>query len=88
MARRHYFGNGREIRKRGLTVEVKPTGNIESDIRSLETAIRSLKRKMVQEGVIRDLRRKEYHETKGQIRRRKKLDAIRRENKRRVSSED
>lgn len=88
MARRHYFGNGREIRKRGLTVEIKPTGNIESDVRTLESAIRTLKRKLVQEGVIRDLRRKEYYESKGQIRRRMKLDAIRREKKRRSNIED
>lgn len=88
MARRHYFGNGREIRKRGLTVEIKPTGNIESDVRTLESAIRTLKRKLVQEGIIRDLRRKEYYESKGQIRRRMKLDAIRREKKRRSNIED
>lgn len=79
---RHYSGNGREIRKRGLTVEVKLTGSPEGNQKAFESAIRTLKRRMVQEGVIRDLRSREYYESKGEIRRRKRQEAIRREKKR------
>ena len=79
---RHYVGCGREIQKRGMNVEVKPASSPEGAQKALESAIRTLKRRMVQEGVIRDLRNKEYAETKGQIRRKKRQDAIRREKKR------
>lgn len=79
---RHYVGNGRDIQKRGLSVDVKPATSPEGAQKALESAIRTLKRRMVQEGVIKDLRRKEYAETKGQIRRKKLQDAIRRAKKR------
>ena len=78
----HYNGNGREIHKRGLTVDVKPAHNPEQALKNLDSALRTLKRRVVQEGLIRDMRRKEYVETKGQIRRKKKQEAIRRQKKR------
>ena len=78
----HYNGNGRDIGKRGLAVEVKPAANFEQAAKNVESAIRTLKRRMVQEGVIRDMRRKEYSETKGQVRRKKAQEAIRRQKKR------
>jgi ribosomal protein S21 len=79
---KHYNGNGREIHKRGLAIELKPTHSPEAAAKALESAIKTLKRRSVQEGLIRDMRRKEYAETRGQIRRRAKQDAIRRSRKR------
>ena len=78
----HYNGNGRDYHKRGLTVEVKPAHSPEQAQKNLEAAMRTLKRRVVQEGLIRDMRRKEFVETKGQIRRKKKQEAIRRQKKR------
>ena len=78
----HYNGNGRDIHKRGLAVEVKPAHNPEQALKNLDSAMRTLKRRAVQEGLIRDMRRKEYVETKGQIRRKKRQEAIRRQKKR------
>ncbi len=78
----HYNGNGRDIHKRGLTVDVKPVHTAEQALKNLDSAMRTLKRRVVQEGLIRDMRRKEYVETKGQIRRKKKQEAIRRQKKR------
>lgn len=77
----HYNGNGRDISKRGLTVDVKPAHNPEQALKNLDSALRTLKRRVVQEGLIRDMRRKEYAETKGQVRRKKRQEAIRRQQK-------
>lgn len=79
---RHYNGNGRDFHKRGLTVEVKSSSSPEGAAKAVEAAIRTLKKLMVQEGTIRDMRRKEYAETKGQVRRKARQDAIRRNRKR------
>jgi ribosomal protein S21 len=73
---------GREIRKKGLSIELKPVYGDDLDkvqdlrARSLESALKTLKRRMVQEGIVRDMRRKEYFESKGQIRRRKMQEAV------------
>lgn len=77
----HYNGNGRDIHKRGMAVEVKPAYNPEQALKNLDSAMRTLKRRAVQEGLIRDMRRKEYVETKGQIRRKKLQEAVRRQKK-------
>lgn len=77
----HYNGNGRDIHKRGLAVEVKPAHTPEQALKNLDSAMRTLKRRAVQEGLIRDMRRKEYVETKGQVRRKKRQEAIRRQKK-------
>lgn len=79
---KHFNGNGREIHKRGLAIDIKPTHSPEAAAKALESAIKTLKRRSVQEGLVRDMRRKEYFETRGQIRRRAKQDAIRRARKR------
>lgn len=78
---RHFHGNGRDIHKRGLAVEVKPSFTPDQALRNLDSALRTLKRRSVQEGLIRDMRRKEFAETKGQVRRKKQQDAIRRSRK-------
>ncbi len=85
--RKHYPGNGREFHKRGMTVDVKqiynadPSEKSDARAKAFDTAIRTLKRRMVQEGVIRDLRRKEYYESKGQIDRKRRKEGERRTKK-------
>lgn len=76
------------VGKTGLTVHVR-TGRDATEARSnLDQALRSLKRKVMQEGLTKDLRRREYFESKGEIRRRKRKDAIRRDAKaRRIAAE-
>lgn len=74
----HYNNNGREIHKRGLAVEVKQVNHPDAQAKAVESAIRTLKRRMIQEGVVRDLRKHEYAETKGQKRRKAKAEAVRR----------
>jgi small subunit ribosomal protein S21 len=61
--------------KKGLTVQVKDN--------NIESAIKALKRRMIQEGMIRDMRRKEYYEAPGLRRRKAKSEAVLRERKRR-----
>lgn len=78
---KHYPGNGREVGKKGLTVDVKHTNHPEAMAKAIESAIKTLKRRVVQEGLIRDMRKKEYHETRGQIRRKRRQEAIRRQAK-------
>jgi small subunit ribosomal protein S21 len=75
---RHENACARELGKRGLTVEVKD-GNIGS-------AIKLLKRRCLQEGMVKDLRRLDYYESPGTERRRKKGEAIRR-NKKKMAEE-
>lgn len=64
--------------KRGLTVEVRAGRDEKEAKQNLEHAIKLLKRRVMQEGLIRDLRKNEFAETKGQIRRRKAKEAVRR----------
>lgn len=77
----HHINNGRDINKRGLAVDVKPANHPEAQAKAVEQAIRTLKRRMIQEGVIRDMRKHEYAETKGQKRRKALAEAVRREAK-------
>lgn len=87
--RKHFSNAGREINKRGMTVEVKQIFNAgdftekmaDARLKAFDTAVKTLKRRMVQEGVIRDMRRREYYESKGQIRRKKAKEGERRAKK-------
>jgi small subunit ribosomal protein S21 len=89
MSNKHSATAGRDIHKRGMLVEIKHTYNnfenpekaSELRAKSFEAALKTLKRRMVQEGMIRDMRRKEYYESKGQIRRKKQKEGIRRTQK-------
>lgn len=71
----------RSLGKRGLTVEVKAGRDADENKRNLEHAIKTLKRRVLQEGLVKDLRKNEYHETKGQVRRKKRNESIRRNQK-------
>lgn len=81
----HNKNSGHDIGKKGMTVHVKRNNALYGEdlekfnAKSLDSAIKTLKRRMVQEGVIRDVRRKEFYETKSQIRRKKKEVAIRKQ---------
>lgn len=56
--------------KRGLSVEVRNN--------NVDKAIRLLNKKVKQEGILRELREKQYYEKPSTARRRKKIEAIRR----------
>ena len=81
----HTKNSGQDIGKKGMTVSVKRNPHLSGDdldkanAKSLDSALKILKRKMIHEGVIRDIRRKEHHESKSQINRKKKEVAIRRQ---------
>lgn len=66
------------LSKKGLTVEVRQGRDEKEAKANLEHAIKLLKRRVMQEGLIKDLRKNEFAETKGQIRRRKHKEAVRR----------
>ena len=77
----HFKNSSNEIGKKGVSVQLKkiigtPEEVAKASVKALDTAIRTLKRKMKQEGVIRDMKRKEYYESKSQIRRKNKEIAI------------
>lgn len=83
MGRKHYLKRGSTeqvdgLKLKGMTVEVRTKRNGESDI---DSAIKILKKKMNREGIPRELRKREYYESKGQVRRRKRAEAIRRHKK-------
>lgn len=86
---KHFKNSGRDIHKKGLTVLVKPVYNenaedaAKASARAVESAIKTLKRRMVNEGVIKDIRRNEFFVTKGQKARRKLKEAKIRERIRR-----
>lgn len=67
--------------KKGLTVNVRQGNNEIENKNNLEHALKQLKRRLLQEGMNRELRATEFHETKGQVCRRKNKEAIRRHSK-------
>lgn len=71
---KHEPGTTKEINKKGLTVQVKDN--------NIESALKALKRRMIQEGMIKDMRRKEYYEAPGLKRRKARSEAVLRERKR------
>lgn len=81
----HNKNCGREIRKSGMVVNIRtpnhlnPEQRAEFQAREVDNAIKTLKRKMMTEGVVKDIRKKEYHKTRGQIRREKRKAAIRKQ---------
>lgn len=73
MANKHTHANF-ETKKKGMTVHVK-----NNDVTS---AFRSLKKRSQREGIVKELRRKEYYMSQGQRRRKNLADAKKRERKR------
>lgn len=86
-ARKHMPGMGENIHLNGLTVKVKPPRSTDpikrkqEESKNVDNAIRALKRAIQNEGLIKEMRRTEYHETKGQKRRRRKAESTRRHQK-------
>jgi ribosomal protein S21 len=64
----------------GLGVEVKNN--------DLGRALRKLKKKIAEDGILQDIRAKEFYESKGTKRRKAKLAAIRRFQKQRAKDQD
>lgn len=81
----HSKGYGREIRKSGMTVNIRTPHNLTPEqkydfqAREIEYAIKALKKKMMSEGMIKDIKRQEYHKTRGQIKREKRKVAVRKQ---------
>lgn len=74
MASKHFKDNGALIGKTGLKVEVKNN--------NIDQALKALKRKIMHDGMIKDLRRMEYYEKPSVRRRREKSEAVKRNIKR------
>jgi len=66
----HFIGS--QVGKSGISVQVKNTKN------GFEQAMRTFKRKVNQEGILKDLRKTECYETGTERRRRKAAEAQRR----------
>ena len=79
-----HINNSCDIRKSGYTVTVnRPRTNDEdAAANSLEYAMKTLKKRMFQDGFQKELRKREFHQTKGQKARRARQNAIMRERKR------
>ncbi len=72
---------GHSLNKRGLTIDVRQGRDEVENKANLEKALRQFKRRVTQEGLVSDIRKNEFHQTKGQTARRKKEEAVRRNNK-------
>ena len=65
---------------KGLRVEVRNN--------DIAKALRKLKKKIAEDGILQDLRKREYYESKGTKRRKAKEAAIRRYQKNRAKAQD
>ena len=81
----HGKDNGRDFHKKGMTVNIRVPYNLHGEDRakfqqnSVESAIKTLKRRMMHEGVVKDVRKKEYFKSKGEIRRERREVAVRKQ---------
>lgn len=81
----HNKNSGRDIRKSGMVVNIRTPNHLfgeareEFQAREVDNAIKILKRKMMTEGVIKDIRKKEYYKSRGEIRREKRKVAVRKQ---------
>jgi small subunit ribosomal protein S21 len=78
MARNRF--NDKEIALSGLYVEVRNN--------DVGKALRKFKKKVAEDGILQDLRKREYFESKGTKRRKSKEAAIRRYKKKRLKEQD
>lgn len=77
----HKNNNGKDVHKRGMSVDVKPGHTPEQQARNVENAIKTLKRRVMQEGILKELRAREYFESKGTKKRKALAEARSREHK-------
>lgn len=75
---KHFKDGGSPLGKTGLRVDIKGDP---SDPKNMEQAIKTLKRKTMQEGMIKDMRRIEYYEKGSERRRREFSEAVKRASK-------
>ncbi len=71
---------GKSFEKRGIAVEVRNN--------NVDKAIRVFNRKVKQEGILRDLRQKQFYEKPSTYRRRKAAEAQRRANRSKRNTEN
>ena len=67
--------NGGVLGKKGMTVDIKVKGNsLTAQTAALESAIRLLRKRMMTEGLVRDMKRKEFYEKGAERRVREKRE--------------
>ena len=74
------FNHKKDIEKTGMQVEVRNN--------DVNRALRKLKKKLADDGLMQELRRREFYESKGTRRRKAKEAAIRRYKKQRAKEQD
>jgi|TARA_B100000925_G_C21949187_1_gene448133 small subunit ribosomal protein S21 len=74
------FNHKKDYEKTGMQVEVKNN--------DVNRALRKLKKKIAEDGLMQDLRRREFFESKGTKKRKAKEAAIRRYKKQRAKEQD
>ena len=74
------FNHKKDIEKTGMQVEVRNN--------DVNRALRKLKKKLADDGLMQELRKREFYESKGTRRRKAKEAAIRRYKKQRAKEQD
>jgi len=74
------FNHKKDIEKTGMQVEVRNN--------DVKRALRKLKKKLADDGLMQELRKREFYESKGTRRRKAKEAAIRRYKKQRAKEQD
>lgn len=87
---KHFKTPNKDLRKRGFQVSIfqhrypQTEEQFDENARNVESGMKALKKRMLQEGFAKEIRRKDFHVTKGQKNRRKKQEAVLRERTRRI----
>lgn len=74
------FNHKKDVEKTGMKVEVRNN--------DVNRALRKLKKKLAEDGLMQELRRREFFESKGTKKRKAKEAAIRRYKKQRLKDQD
>ena len=74
------FNHKKDVEKTGMQVEVRNN--------DVNRALRKLKKKLAEDGLMQELRRREFFESKGTKKRKAKEAAIRRYKKQRLKDQD
>jgi small subunit ribosomal protein S21 len=74
------FNHKKDVEKTGMQVEVRNN--------DVNRALRKLKKKLAEDGLMQELRRREFYESKGTKKRKAKEAAIRRYKKQRLKDQD
>lgn len=80
-----HFRPAKEFKKKGMTVDIRPfisrsdhddAAKADYGFKAMDAAIRQLKDRMDKEGMVKELRAREYYQSKGQKRRKSKAQGI------------